>query len=109
MLLEAKGREVNAGAEHLGLGQNTDTTNTVNLHLHVRVTVGVAQVSKMGSPCRVLGVALDNDSVLVEGIGKLQSCVGLLPRVQIVGLGATEPIGERSPDVGDDNVLVVAH
>lgn len=109
VLLETESREVHTVTEDESLGQNTDTTNTVNLHLHVRVAVGVAQVGKMGPPRGVLGVALDNDGVFIQCIGKSQGRLRLLPRVEIVRLLAAQPVGQRAPDVGHNDVLVVTH
>lgn len=65
MFLEAESREVDAGSEHTGLGQNADTSYSIDLHLHIWISVGVSQVSQVRSPCRILGVSFDNDSILV--------------------------------------------
>jgi hypothetical protein len=73
MFLKAESREVHARAEHLRLGEDTDTSNTINLHLHIRVTVRVAQVGQMRTPGSILGVALNNDGVLIKGICKGKS------------------------------------
>jgi hypothetical protein len=86
MLLKAKCREMDAVAEYLGLGQDAHTANAVKLHLHVRIAVGVSEIRQMGPISRILGITLDNNGILIEGIGKRQGCVGLLPRIQIVGL-----------------------
>ena len=99
MLFETEGREVNTGAEDLGLGQNTDTANTVNLHFHVWVAIGIAQVGQVGPPGGVLCITFDNNGIFVKSIGEGKSRLGLLPRVQIVGLFTTKPIGEWSPNV----------
>lgn len=93
VLFEAEGREMDARAEDLCLGQDTDTTNTVNLHLHVRVAVGVTQVGQMRTPSGILCIALNDDGVFVERVGQSESGLGLLPRVEIVRLLTTEPIG----------------
>lgn len=79
MLLEAEGREMHSRSEHFGLGQDADSTDTIDLHLHIWITVGVAEVGKMRSPRRVLGVAFDNDGVLVKGVRKRKSCIRFLP------------------------------
>ena len=92
MLLKAESREVDAGAEDLGLGQDTDTTHAVDLHLHIGIAVRVAQVSKMRPPRRILGVSLDDDRVFIESVGKSQGGLGLLPRVEIVRLLSSEPV-----------------
>ena len=70
VLLEAERREVAAIAEYLGLGQDTHAANTVKLHLHVGVAVRVSKVRQMRPVRRVLGIALHNDGVLVERVGK---------------------------------------
>ena len=70
MLFEAESREVNAGPEDAGLGENADTANTINLHFHIRVTVRVPKVGKMGPPSGVFCVSFHNDGVLVQGISK---------------------------------------
>lgn len=72
MLLEAKGGEMDAVAKHLRLGQDTDSTHSVELHFHVRVAVGVSKVRQMRPVRRVLGVALHDDGILIERIGKGQ-------------------------------------
>lgn len=99
MLLETEGREVDTGSEDSGLGQDTDAPHSIDLHFHIRVAVGVAQVGQVRAPGRVLGVALHDDGVFVERVGEGQRRLGFLPRVQIVGLLATEPVGKRSPDI----------
>jgi hypothetical protein len=53
----------------------------------------------MRPPCSILGIAFDNDSVLVERFGKLERRLRFLPAVEIVRLFAAEPVGERAPDV----------
>ena len=68
VLLETESGEVNTRAEHPGFGQDTDTADTVNLHLHVWVAIGVAEVGQMRSPCSILCVSFDNDSILIESI-----------------------------------------
>lgn len=65
MLLEAEGRKVDAGSEHTGFGQDADTSYSINLHLHIWISVGVSQVGQVGPPCRILGVSLNDDSILV--------------------------------------------
>lgn len=65
MLLEAERREVDAGAEDLGLSQDRDTSDTINFHLHVGIAVGIAQVGQMRPPRGILGIALDDNGVLV--------------------------------------------
>jgi hypothetical protein len=79
MLLEAEGREMDASSEDLGLGKNTDTADAVNLHFHVWVAVGVSKVGQMWSPCSVLGVALDDDGIFVQGVCKREGGLGFLP------------------------------
>lgn len=79
VFLEAEGREVDAGSEYTGLGQNADTSYSINLHLHIWISVGVSQVSQVGPPCRILGVSFNNDGVLVQGIRQGQSSLRLLP------------------------------
>jgi hypothetical protein len=92
MLLKAESGEVNTGAEHLRLRENTDTTNTVNLHLHIWVAVGVAKVGQMGSPGSILCISFNDDSVFVESVGKRKGGLRLLPGVQIVRLLSAEPV-----------------
>lgn len=99
VLLEAESWEVDTCAENLGPGKNADTTNTVNLHFHVWITVWVPKVGQVRSPCGVLGIALDNDSILVQRIGQREGGLGLLPRVQVVGLLSTQPVGEGTPNI----------
>lgn len=99
VLLKAKGREMDTATEDPGLGQNTDTANAINLHLHIGVAVRVAKIGKMGSPGRVFRITLDNDGILIEGVGESQGSLGLLPRVQIVGLFSAEPVGQGTPNV----------
>jgi hypothetical protein len=79
VLLEAEGREMHARTEHAGLGQDADTANTINLHLHVWVAIGITEVGQMRTPCSILGVALHNDGIFVEGICQGQGRLGLLP------------------------------
>lgn len=99
VLLETESWEVNARSEHLGFSKDTDTTNTVNLHLHIWVTIWIAKVGQMWAPCSILCISLDNDSVLVESVCKSEGGFRFLPRVQIVGLFASKPVGKWSPDV----------
>lgn len=99
VLLKAEGREMHARAEHARLGQDADTANTVNLHLHVWVAIWITKVGQVRTPCGILGVALHNDGIFVESICQGQGRLGLLPRVKIVGLLATEPVRQRTPDV----------
>lgn len=68
VFLKAEGWEVHAAPEHFRLCENANTTNTVNLHLHVWVAVWVAEVSQMRTPCRILSISLDDDSVFIEGV-----------------------------------------
>lgn len=79
MFLEAEGREVDAGSEYTGFGQNADTPHSINLHFHIWISVGVSQVGQVGPPCRILGVSFNNDSILVQGIRQRQSSLRLLP------------------------------
>lgn len=88
-----------ARSEDLGLGQNTDTTHSVNLHFHIGVAVGIAQVGKVRSPRGVLGITLDDNGVLVERVCQGQGRLRFLPRVEIVRLLATQPVGEGAPHI----------
>lgn len=92
MLLKTESREMDPVTEHPGLGQDTHAADTIKLHFHIGIAVGVSKIRQMRPVCGVLGVALDNDSVLVERLGELQGRVGLLPRVEIVWLLSTEPV-----------------
>jgi hypothetical protein len=89
MLLETESGEMGTLAEDLCFCKNTDTADTINLHFHVWVAVRIAQVGQMRSPCSVLGISFNNDSVLVEGVGKRKGRLGLLPGVQVVWLFST--------------------
>ena len=97
MLFKAESREMDAGPEDAGLGENADTANAINFHFHVRVTVRVPEVGKMGPPCGVFRVSFHNDGVLVQGIGKSERSLGLLPRVQVIRLFSTQPFRKRAP------------
>lgn len=99
MLFEAESWEMNTSAEHTGLGQNANTTNAIQLHLHVRVAEGITEVGEMRSPCRILRITLNNNSILVECICQRESCLRLLPGVQIVRLLSTQPIRQRAPHI----------
>jgi hypothetical protein len=99
VLFERECREVDSGPEHFGLCEDTDTTHSVDFHLHIWVAVGVAEVGQVRPPCGILGVTFDNNGIFVERIRKRESGFGLLPRVQIVGLFATEPVRKRTPDI----------
>jgi hypothetical protein len=99
MLFETESGEVGTLAEDLCLRKNTDTTDTINLHLHVWIAVRIAQIGQMRSPCSVLGISFNNNSVLVEGVGKRKGRLGFLPGVQVVWLFSTQPVGKRTPDV----------
>lgn len=65
MLLEAKGREVDARAKDPCLRKDTDPSNPVKFHLHVRIAIRVTKVGKMRPPCCILGIPLDNDGVFI--------------------------------------------
>jgi len=99
VFLEAECGKVDTGTENLRLGENADASNAVNLHLHVGVTVRIAKVSQMRPPSGVLRVTLHNDSIFIQGIGQGQRCFRLLPRIQVVGLLATKPVRQGSPNV----------
>jgi hypothetical protein len=86
MLFKTESGEVGTLAEDLCFCENTDTSNTIDFHLHVRVAVRVAQVGQMRSPCGVLGISFDNDSVLVKGVCKRKGRLGFLPGVKVVWL-----------------------
>jgi hypothetical protein len=47
----------------------------------------------MGPISRILGIALDNNSIFIKRIGERQGCVRLLPRIEIVRLLSTKPFG----------------
>lgn len=79
VLLEAESREVDTGSEDACLSQNADTSHAIDLHFHVWITIGVPQISQMRPPCRILSVALDNHSILIQGISQGQSCLRFLP------------------------------
>jgi len=53
----------------------------------------------MRPPSGVLGITLDNDGIFVECVGQGQSRLRLLPRIEIIGLFASEPVGKGSPDI----------
>jgi hypothetical protein len=99
MLLEAECWEVDTIAEHLGFGQNTDTANTVELHLYIRITKRVPQVCQVRPVRRVLGVALDNNRILVQCISQRKRRVRLLPRVEVIRLLSAKPVRQRAPDI----------
>lgn len=79
VFLEREGGEVGTGAEDTGFGEDGDSADTVNVHFDVRVTVGVAKVGEMWAPGCVLGVAFDDDGVLVEGVSEGERSFGFLP------------------------------
>ena len=79
VFLEREGGEVGTGAEDTGFGEDGDSANAVNVHFDVRVAVGVAEVGEMWAPGCVLGVAFDDDGVLVEGVGECKGGFRLLP------------------------------
>lgn len=99
MLFETEGWEMATRAKDLGLGKDTDAPDTINLHLHVRISIGVPKVGQMRPPSGVLGVALYDDGVFVQGIRQSQGSLGLLPRVQVVWLLSAEPVGKRAPHI----------
>jgi hypothetical protein len=70
MLLETEGWEVDSGAEHLGFSKNTDTPDSINLHLHIWVAIWISKVSQVRSPRGILCISLNNDSVLIKGVGE---------------------------------------
>jgi MOSC domain-containing protein YiiM len=70
MFLEAECREVNPVPEDSCLSKNADAAYAVDFHFHVGIAVWVAEVSQMRSPCRILCIALDNDSIFVKSISK---------------------------------------
>jgi hypothetical protein len=123
MLLKAKRRKVYTGAKDLGLGQNTDPANAVQLHLHVWVSKRIPQIRQVRPPRRVLGITFHDHSVFLECVGKRKSCLGFLPRIQIVRLFPTKPVRQRPPNVlscerrtqmaikltRNDDILVVPH
>jgi hypothetical protein len=88
-----------ARAEHLGFRQNTDTPNTINLHFHIWVAIGVAEVCQMWAPGGILCITFDNDSILIKGVCKREGSFRFLPRVQIVRLLSSKPVGKWSPDI----------
>lgn len=99
MLLEREGGEVNAGSEDLCFGENADTPDAIDVHFDVRITVRIAEVGKVGSPGRVFCIAFDNYGVLVKSIGESEGGFGFLPRIEIVRLFASEPVGQWSPHI----------
>jgi hypothetical protein len=88
VFLKAESREMDASAEDACFGEDGDAADAVEFHFDVRVAVGVAEVGEMGSPGGVLGVAFDDDGVLVEGVGEGDGGFRLLPGVEVVGLFA---------------------
>ncbi len=99
MLLKAKCREMDAVAENPCLGQDADTPNAVDLHLHVRIAIGVSKIGKVRPPRCVFGIAFHNYGVFVECVSQSEGGLGLLPRVQIVGLLSAQPVRKRSPHI----------
>lgn len=99
VFLKAEGREVNTISEDASFGEDADTPDSIDLHLHIRITVGIPQVGQMWPPCRILGVALDNHSILIQGISQGQGRLRFLPRVEIVRLLSAEPFREWSPHI----------
>jgi hypothetical protein len=79
MLLETERWEVHASSEHFGLGQNTDTSDTIKFHLHIGIAIRVSKVGEMRSPGSVLGISLNNDGILVQGVCKSKGGLGFLP------------------------------
>lgn len=103
MLLERESREVSTSPENPSFGKNTNTTDTINVHLHIRVTIGVPKVGKMRPPGSVFRVPLDDNCIFVKSVGKSQGSFGLLPRVKVIRLFTTEPLGEWSPYIWISN------
>ena len=99
MFLEAKRREVHTSAEDLRFCQDTNSADTIKVHLHIWVAKRVTQICKMRAPCSILGIPFHNYSVLVKGVGKSESCLGLLPGIEIIGLLTAEPVWKGSPNV----------
>lgn len=99
MLLEAESREMDTRSENLGLCQDTDSSNTINLHFHVWVAKRIAEIGQVRSPCRIFGVTFNNNSIFIKCVGERQSRLGLLPRIQIIGLLSTKPVRQRPPNV----------
>ena len=53
----------------------------------------------MWAPCGIFCITFHDDCIFVQLVSKCQSSLGLLPRVEVVRLFASKPIGQRSPDV----------
>lgn len=99
MFLEAESREMDTRSENLGLCQDTDSSNAIDLHFHVWVAEWIAEIRQVRSPCSILGVTFDDNSILIKRIGERQGRLRLLPRVQIIGLLSTKPVRQRPPNV----------
>lgn len=99
MPLKAKGREVDTCAEDLCLCQNANTANAIEVHLHVGVAKWIAQISKVRSPCGVLGVSFHDNRILIYCLCQSQSRFRLLPGIQIIRLFTTQPVGKGSPNI----------
>jgi len=79
VFLEREGGEVDACSEDLCLGQDTYSTDSVDFHLNVWVAVGIAEVRQVRTPGGVLGIAFDDNCILVESVGKGKCGFGFLP------------------------------
>ena len=99
VLFKTESWEVHAASKHFGFGEDAHAADAIDFHLHVRVAVWIPQVCQMRSPSCVFCVTLYNDCVFVQSVRKSKSSLRLLPAVQIVGLLAAQPFGERTPDV----------
>lgn len=60
-------------SKDLGLCEDAHSSHSINLHLHIGIAIWIAQVSQVGSPGRILGISFDNDSILIQCVGKSQS------------------------------------
>lgn len=99
MLLEAESRKMNPGPKHFSPRQDTDAPDAVNLHFHIRIAVGITKISKMWSPSRIFRVALNYNGIFIQRVCQCKRCLRLLPRIQVVGLFAAKPVGQRPPDI----------
>ena len=99
MLLEAERWEMYSTSKHLRLGQDTDTSYAIKFHLHIWIAVRITQVRQMRAPCRVLGVSLHDHCVFVERVREREGSLRFLPRVEVVGLFAAQPVREGPPHI----------
>lgn len=72
---------MDSGAKYSRFGKDADTPDAIQLHFHIAVAIGIAEVSQVRPPRRILGISFHNDCIFIQGLGQSQRRLRFLPRI----------------------------